>query len=427
MSSESAFVWIWLPNATEPVVAGVLKRHGDKAHFAYGTRYLQRPDAIALFSPELPLRRGEFIPDGPIASCVRDASPDAWGRRVIIHHLLGTHRHAADPVELDEITYLLESGSDRIGALDFQPSATHYSPRNKTSASLEALSEAAALISAGQSLPPGLELALRHGTSIGGARPKVLIDATERKFIAKFSVSTDLYNVVKAEFVAMRLAALAGIDAAAVQLTQAAGRDVLLVERFDRLRQAGQWRRRSMVSALTLLGLDEMLARYASYELLADQIRHRFTVPRSTLHELYRRMLFNVIVGNTDDHARNHAAFWDGQWLSLTPAYDICPQMRTGREASQAMRLHGQQNLSQLAVCFAASSSFMLSRDEAILVAEQLLDTLIRQWPAVCDEAQLTPFERDFLWKRQFLNESIFDGLNESTRCRLPTGTASTG
>ncbi|MCB1767514.1 MAG: HipA domain-containing protein [Candidatus Competibacteraceae bacterium] len=422
MTSEQVFVWIWLPDAAEPVVAGALKRQGEKAHFAYGTRYLQRPDAIALFTPELPLRRGEFTPNGPIASCIRDASPDAWGRRVIMHHLLGTHPHDADPADLDEITYLLESGSDRIGALDFQRSATDYEPRNKAAASLEMLSEATTRISAGQSLPPALDLALRHGTSVGGAHPKALIDADERKFIAKFSVSTDLYNVVKAEYIAMQLAALAGIQTASVQLTQAAGRDVLLVERFDRYRQAGQWQRKGMVSALTILALDEMLARYASYELLADEIRHRFTAPRATLHELYRRMLFNLMVGNTDDHARNHAAFWDGQQLTLTPAYDICPQMRTGREASQAMRLHGQQNLSQLTVCFAAAPRFMLSRDEAILMAEQLLDTLIREWPVVCDQAALPAIERAFLWKRQFLNDSIFDGLDASTRRRLSIG-----
>ena len=177
-----------------------------------------------------------------------------------------------------------------------------------------------------------------------------------------------------------------------------------------------------MVSALTILALDEMLARYASYELLADQIRHGFSAPGATLRELYRRMLFNVMVGNTDDHARNHAAFWDGQQLTLTPAYDLCPQMRTGREASQAMRLCGQQNLSQLAVCFAAAPRFLLSRDAAIQMAEQLLNTLIQQWPLVCDAAGLSPMERRFLWKRQFLNESIFDGLDEQTRRRLPTG-----
>ena len=107
--------------------------------------------------------------------------------------------------------------------------------------------------------------------------------------------------------------------------------DVLLVERFDRVKAGGGWRRKAMVSALTLLELDELMARYASYEQLATIIRHRFLAPREKLKELFGRMF------NTDDHARNHAAFWNGKDLSLTPAYDICPQNRTGGEATQAM------------------------------------------------------------------------------------------
>lgn len=103
-----------------------------------------------------------------------------------------------------------------------------------------------------------------------------------------------------------------------------------------------------MVSALTLFELDEMMARYASYESLAEIIRHRFTNPSQTLKELFSRLVFNILSGNTDDHARNHAAFWDGDMLTLTPAYDICPQGRAGNEASQAMRISGTDNMSGL-------------------------------------------------------------------------------
>src|SRR5690606_2474111 len=102
---------------------------------------------------------------------------------------------------------------------------------------------------------------------------------------------------------------------------------------------------------LTLLELDEMLARYASYENFAEIIRHRFIHPKETLRELFSRMVFNILCGNTDDHARNHAAFWDGKQLDLTPAYDVCPQGRTGNEASQAMLISGNNNLSQLKTC----------------------------------------------------------------------------
>ena len=168
-----------------------------------------------------------------------------------------------------------------------------------------------------------------------------MIEYADRKLIAKFSSSTDTYNVVKSEFVAMRLAAKLGLDAAPVQLAHVAGKDVLLVERFDRVRAEAGWQRRAMVSALTLFGLDEMMARYASYADLTEIIRHRFSQPRETLRELFGRLVFNILCGNTDDHARNHAAFWDGKQLALTPAYDLCPQNRTGNEASQAMLITG--------------------------------------------------------------------------------------
>ncbi len=124
----------------------------------------------------------------------------------------------------------------------------------------------------------------------------------------------------------MRLANHAGLEVASVQLVTAAKKDVLLIERFDRVKVEKRWSRKAMVSAaLTLFGLDDMMAWYASYEILAEIIRHRFTTPEDTLKELFSRLVFNILCGNTDDHARNHAAFWDGSNLSLTPAYDVYP------------------------------------------------------------------------------------------------------
>jgi serine/threonine-protein kinase HipA len=164
-----------------------------------------------------------------------------------------------------------------------------------------------------------------------------------------------------------------------------------------------------MVSALTLLGLDEMMAAYASYEKLAQIIRHRFTQPRETLRELFGRIVFNVLCGNTDDHARNHAAFWDGQWLSLTPAYDICPQARSGQQASQ---LHAGDRRSQLATCMNAAAAFMLSSAEASNIVNHQLAVIRQQWPQVCNEAQLSHVDRAFFWQRQFLNPFAFEGLS---------------
>jgi len=269
--------------------------------------------------------------------------------------------------------------------------------------------EAAGRVERGEPIPPGLERALFHGSSIGGARPKALIAADGRKFIAKFSATGDTYPVVKAEFVAMRLAQIVGLTVANVQLVSASGKDVLLVERFDRERVEAGWLRHAMVSALTLFGLDEMQARYASYAELAEQIRARFAAPKATLHELFARLVFNVLCGNTDDHARNHAAFWDGDMLTLTPAYDICPQARTGREANQAMLIDGEDRRSQLQVCRAAARHFHLEDDEARRMIDDQVTAIREAWDEVCDAANLGAVERDFLWGRQFLNDYAFD------------------
>jgi serine/threonine-protein kinase HipA len=158
-----------------------------------------------------------------------------------------------------------------------------------------------------------------------------------------------------------------------------------------------------MVSALTLLGLDDMMARYASYETLAEIIRHRFTDPKETLKELFSRLVFNILCGNTDDHARNHAAFWDGHDLSLTPAYDICPQGRTGNEASQAMLISGNNNLSQLKTCLEAANHFLLSKDDARVIFVHLTETIERHWDMVCKEAELNQADKKLFWGRQFL------------------------
>lgn len=408
---DEAYVWAWLPGSTEPVVAGRLARDEDKLTFNYGQSYLSRADALSLYEPELPLRRGAIgpVPGLTMAGCLRDGSPDAWGRRVILNCTLGLRGRDADVGMLDELTYLLESGSDRIGALDFQASPTNYVPRGAQAATLEELFNAAEKVEKGIPLNPELDQALFHGSSLGGARPKAMIEDGDRKLIAKFSSSSDTYNVVKAEFVAMRLAARARLNVAPVRLERVAGKDVLLVERFDRKRAATGWLRKAMVSALTLFGLDEMMARYASYAELAEIVRHRFTQPRATLRELFGRLTFNVLCGNTDDHARNHAAFWDGNRLTLTPAYDICPQNRTGNEASQAMLIAGEDRMSRLATCIEASSHFQLNAGTAERLIADQIDVLRSAWPEVAEEARLNQVERRLL-RRIFLHPFIFEG-----------------
>ncbi len=428
---DEAYVWTWLPDETRPVVAGRLALADGKLVFNYGRSYLARPNAIALYEPELPLTAGALpLLNGLwMPNCIRDAAPDAWGRRVLINRKLGARGAQIDTTELTELTYLLESGSDRPGAIDFQASATDYDAREAVNASLDELLGAVDRVESGVPLNPDLDTALFHGSSIGGARPKAMIVADDRKYVAKFSSQNDVYSVVKAEYIAMRLAAEVGLTVAPVMLRQAGGKDILLVERFDRVKatavsnevdtgsrqenaskqKTSSWQRRAFVSALTLLELDEMMARYASYEELATIIRHRFTAPKETLRELFARMLFNVLCGNTDDHARNHAAFWDGGALKLTPAYDICPQARAGGEATQAMLIKGGERMSQIALCLAAAPSFLMAERDAIAVAKRQIETIRDRWDAICAEAELTEVDRNLFWRRQFLNPFAFE------------------
>ncbi|MCC7516903.1 MAG: type II toxin-antitoxin system HipA family toxin [Pseudomonadales bacterium] len=409
-SHSAAYAWIFLPGETEPVVAGKLEAHEGSYLFNYGKSYLDRVNAVSIYDRELPLEEGvlPLLDNLIMPGCIRDAAPDAWGRRVIINRTIGRKGAGVDTTELNELTYLLESGSDRIGALDFQKSPTEYIPRSPRNASLEELLESAERVEKGIALTPELDEALFHGSSIGGARPKALIEDGDKKYVAKFSASNDTYSVVKAEFIAMRLAQLAGLNVAPVRLESASGKDVLLVERFDRIKTQNGWNRKLMVSALTLFGFDAMLARYASYEELAEIIRHRFTEPKETLKELVSRIVFNILCGNTDDHARNHAAFWDGKHLTLTPAYDICPQGRSGTEAGQAMRIHGEVNASQIRSCLDAAHIFQLSKKDVMEIMEHQKQIIEKNWSVICEEAQLSEVDRKLFWQRQFLNPYAF-------------------
>jgi len=419
--ADPVYVWVWLPGAIAPVVAGVLAVANGLVQgqpvlaFRYASSYRARPGAISLYTPELPLSDAVFDPRRAprreplaLAGCLRDAAPDAWGRRVM-NLLLAS----SPDIELSEAAYLLGSGSDRIGALDFQAAPDRYVPRDEV-ATLEQLLQVAELVEAGAALPPSLLAAAQHGTSIGGARPKALLTDGDRQLIAKFSSSTDSRPVVKAEGVAMVLAARVGLSVPAVQLRRVAGKDVLIVERFDRVptTEAGGTPvagRRLMVSALTVLGVSEMNSRYSSYAELAETIRTGpwRQVP-GTLRELYSRLVFNVCIGNNDDHLRNHAAFWDGSTLELTPAYDLAPQMRSTNTSSQAIGItRDGARASQLRLCREVAAEFLLASVEADAIIDHIVSTIRDQWDEACDQVFLTSTERAELMGREFLNPYI--------------------
>lgn len=312
-TSDELYVWTWLPGQTEPVLAGRAQQAGPLVTFIYALRYRSRADAISLFAPELPLRPGVQEPEDGlvIAGVLRDGSPDRWGRGVI------ERRRGASPNSLSEIDYMVSSSSNRFGALDFQISAEEYVPRDDA-ATLDELHRAAIILDEGGELSASLDAALMHGTSLGGARPKAsLTDSDGSEWLAKFASSDDrVFSVVNAEGAMLELARRVGIDVPESRVVPSLGREVLLVRRFDRDVTGG---RRHVVSGLTMAQTDEMYARYVSYPQILDVLRMYAKDAAQPGPELFRRIAMNIAISNNDDHARNHAAFWDGRCLELTP------------------------------------------------------------------------------------------------------------
>jgi serine/threonine-protein kinase HipA len=347
--ASTAYVWIWLPDAEVPVVAGRVDQRADRLIFGYGRSYLERPDAISIYEPELPLRPGpiEPLPTLQAAGCLLDAGPDSWGQRVILNRLLG--RAASDTSRLGDLTYLLHAGSDRIGALDFQVSPDEHVPHGTCDATLEDLARAAEMLQAGEPVPPELETALTAGSSVGGARPKALLRDGDRRLIAKFSSLTDTPETAPGE---------------------------------------------------------------ASYANLVPIIRRLFTDAGPTLRELFERIIFNILSGNTDDHARNHAAFWDGRALILTPAYDICPYLRGGGEATQAMIIGTDDDpyrFSQVTGCVERAGVYGLTRAKACEIIDRQRTAIDEHWDDVCQQAELAKADRD-LFHRLFPHPYALEG-----------------
>ena len=413
VAPPDAYVWVWLPGGAEPVVAARLHDYGRRIGFTYGASYLQRDAAIPLSLPDLPLRPGEVMPrrGDDMAALVRGALPDVWARSVIERRL------DLSPEDLSPLGYLLEGSSDRIGALDFQDSAEHYVARTQDPAPLHELLEAAYRVEEGLPLSEPLRAALLQSTSAGGLRPKALIGDDDTGLVAKFPSSRDLVAVVQGEFVAMTLARAAGITASPVTLTSVGPRRVLLVKRFDRTPEG---HRKHIVTAETVLRTsDARRGAPGSYVALASEVRSRFADSAPTLRELFSRITFNILSGNNDDHLRNHAAFWDGTHLSLTPAYDICPQDGFGAGSRQAQAYGAEsESRSQVARCIEHAGNYDLSPRQARELVNHQITVIRDNYHAICDRAELDRRQRDALWSRSFLHPASLAGHVRDTTLR---------
>lgn len=409
-STSDIYVWVWPPGEASPIPAGRLREHlPGEFSFDYGRRYLQRENALSL-APTLSLSEETFAPTGSMGlpGAIRDASPDAWGRRVVQYQVTGDRGENADTGYLGERTYLLNSGSNRFGAIDFQLSPENYIPRDSTPAPLDELLNAADTVEAGGELPYELERALLSGTAMGGARPKAVFHDRGREYIAKFTASNDHFPVVGAEAASMFLAEKVGLNVARTRVEDVLGRTVLLVERFDRTGDGG---RILAVSALTMTKLDELQARSGSYIDFLDAMRAN-GAPEGTAAEIYTRIAFNMAISNSDDHLRNHAVLWDGRTAVLSPAYDLSPMRRSGETASQAIAYdrHGNKR-NNFAELLTARSLYGLTVREAHDALERVENAFRDHWQEAAEFGRLTASDRELLWGRQFLNPGTLYGF----------------
>lgn len=376
--------------------------------FAYGTRYLERPDSFELDPVSLSLAdraavRGQLLyPVNalPEFGGLRDAAPDAWGRRVI------EARRKVPANTLTEADYLLEAGGDRVGALDVR-AALDAPPRPSASdlRSLEYLLQAAEAVEAGLPVPAQLMDILGAGSSAGGARPKATVrDDEGGLWLAKFPARNDTYDVARAEACTLELARNCGLTVPEVRHCDIGQRSVMLIRRFDRFwAPAGQYpaagplhetrpgrqlieSRLPFVSGLTLVGCSEYESPDKSYGDLARAVRrhvHPERIARDN-EELFARMVFNIFVSNDDDHLRNHGFIRDlrlGGW-QLSPLYDVVPRPGLAFERRLHLHIGAAGKAATLDNALSHATAFLADRAAAIAIIRRVWGE-VRQWKTV--------------------------------------------
>jgi len=317
-----------------PLLAGRLwthvRRGRESATFEYDRSWLGRAEKFSL-EPALNLGPGPFhTPSSkPLFGAIGDSAPDRWGRVLMRHAERRRAEKAREtPRALREIDYLLRVDDEaRQGALRFSEReggpflAAHDATRIPPLIELPRLLSAAERVIGGSDTDDDLRLLLAPGSSLGGARPKASVrDKDGELAIAKFPHEDDEIDAVSWEAVALSLAAKAGLAVPAWRVETVAGRPVLVLRRFDRT--AGV--RTPFLSAMSMLGAGDHETR--SYLELVDALRRYGAAPKEDMRALWRRIVLNVLISNTDDHLRNHGFLHEGaEGWRLAPAYDLNP------------------------------------------------------------------------------------------------------
>ena len=412
ISEREAYVYIQLPGTLDTVPAALLKVQtlpdGTQiGRFRYGDRYLQRTEAVALDPYRLPLDKTvhEFTQLKGIPGALRDASPDAWGRRVIEYKL---ERAAGD---LHEIDYLLHGPQDGAGYLSFGLKAEPPAPKrnyNRTHQLVELITAAQA-IEDGKPVPAHLLEQLDPGTSMGGARPKATIEDAQCLWLGKFPAKDDRCNLQRIEYATLDLARRCGLNVTQARLQAVGDNDVLMLQRFDREYIDKGYLHFGLVSGLTVLDCDDsyMNRERWSYPLLADNLRRWSDKPEADCAELFRRMVFNAAVTNNDDHPRNHALLRRPKGWRLSPAYDLVPTPLISAERRDlALTVGNYGRTASRYNLLSQANRFGLSVEAAGKEIDQIV-TMARQWRASFLACGVSTQDLDHI-APAFLPESFF-------------------
>lgn len=353
--------WLGAPAGLPRLIGQLFLAEGNrKVGLEYDPAWLQNGFAL---SEDLPLARGVFLPKerDMAAGAVDDARPDRWGERVI--------RSLYKPARLSVLEYLYFGGENRFGALGVSLDPANYQPSGDgVLANLDNLPDmerAIAAILAGENLSEPLARLVKPGPSFGGARPKSLIEMEGAQWVLKFSEGED-FNTELVEHATMRLAAQCGMNVAETRALQLPRRHAVAVKRFDR---SGA-QRSHVISANTVLRAAGLPMGYPE---LAQSMRRiaRADAIRAQQKELFRRMVFNILIDNTDDHEKNHAFVRaeDG-FYDLSPAYDVVPSVQG--LGQQQLRVGKREAESSIENALSEAQAFGLTQDSAVEVIKQI-------------------------------------------------------
>jgi len=364
-------------------------RGRETVQFEYADAWLRDPNRFAL-EPGLPLTRGGFQPPAGqiIHGALGDSAPDTWGRRLMQRaERRRAPREGRAVRTLMVSDYLLGVADEtRLGALRFRDAGGGdflARPASGVPALVELgrLLQSAERILRDEETDEDLELIFAPGSSLGGARPKAsVIDRHGRLSIAKFPKESDEYGIETWEEIALRLAERAGIATAGHELIRVAGKAVLLSRRFDR----AECHRIPFLSAMAMLGARD--GEGGSYPEMVDILSAHGAQARRDAHELYRRVAFNVLVSNVDDHLRNHGFLWRGKtgW-ALSPAYDLNPVPADLKARVLTTNIDLEEATCSIDLLEAAAGYFALSLPDARSILKQVAEATAT-WRSVARE-----------------------------------------